>query len=74
MLALVQALCHEFPKESAVGDQAPTSFTKVHVGNAHGTSLIDLEGHLIVEGDQIIQTGPAFHKCMLAGPDHLAVL
>ena len=31
-------------------------------------------GHLVIEGDQVSQAGPAFHKPMLTGPDHLLVL
>lgn len=31
-------------------------------------------GHLVVEGDQVGQTGPAFHKSMLASSDPLVVL
>ena len=30
-------------------------------------------GHLIIEGDQVCQAGPAFHEAMLAGPDALVV-
>lgn len=31
-------------------------------------------GHLVIEGDQFGQVGPAFDKPMLAGPDHLIIL
>ena len=31
-------------------------------------------GHLVIEGDQVGQAGPAFHEPMMAGPDHLVVL
>jgi len=31
-------------------------------------------GHLVTEGDQVSEAGPAFHKPMLAGPDPLVVL
>ena len=30
--------------------------------------------HLVTEGDQVGQAGPAFHESMLAGPDPLVVL
>ena len=36
-------------------------------------SLIHQVGHLIIEGDQVGQAGPAFHELMLAGPDPLIV-
>ncbi|KAK4829388.1 LOW QUALITY PROTEIN: hypothetical protein QYF61_003728 [Mycteria americana] len=29
--------------------------------------------HLVIEGDQVTQAGPAFHKPMLTGPGHLVV-
>jgi len=28
-------------------------------------------GHLVIEGDQVGQAGPAFHEPILAGPDPL---
>ena len=31
-------------------------------------------GHLVIEGDETNQGGPAFHKPILAGPDPLVVL
>ena len=31
-------------------------------------------GHLVIEGDQVGEAGPASHEAMLAGPDHLVVL
>jgi len=31
-------------------------------------------GHLVKEGDETNQPGPAFHKPILAGPDPLVVL
>lgn len=30
--------------------------------------------HLVIEGDQVRQAGPAFYKPMLTGPDYLIVL
>lgn len=34
---------------------------------------IGLYDLLIIEGDQVGQEGPAFHKSILAGPDRLVV-
>ena len=31
-------------------------------------------GHLVIEGDQVGQVGPAFHEPMVAGPDPLVFL
>ena len=47
---------------------------KVRVDNIHSPSPIHSVGHLVIEGDQASPTGPAYHKPMLAGPHHLAVL
>lgn len=30
--------------------------------------------HLVIEGYQVCQAGPAFHTLMLAGPDPLVIL
>ena len=49
-------------------------FTKVQVNNSHSLSLIHLAGHLVIEGDQVCQAGPIFHKPTLAEPDLLVVL
>ena len=48
--------------------------TKVEVDNHPSLSLIHEAGHLVIEGDQVDQAGPAFHEPMLAGPDPLVVL
>ena len=48
--------------------------TKVQVDNISSLSLIHWAGHLVIEGDQVGQAGPAFHEAMLGGPDPLAVL
>lgn len=37
-------------------------FPKVQVDNIHSLSLILLVCHLVREGHQVIQAGPAFHK------------
>lgn len=47
---------------------------KVQVENIQSTPLIHSEVHPVAEGDQVSQTGPAFHKPMLAGPGSLTVL
>ena len=44
------------------------------VDNIHSLSLIHYVGHLVVEGNQVGQAGPAFHEPMLAGPGALVVL
>lgn len=49
-------------------------FNKVQVSNIHNLSLIYLVGHLIIEGDQLGQAGPAFHESLWAGPHPLVVL
>lgn len=46
--------------------------SEVQVDNIH--SLIPLVGHLVIEGHQVGQAGPAFHKPTLSGPDPMAVL
>ena len=47
---------------------------EVQADNIHSLSFIHYAGHLVIEGNQVSQAGPAFHKPMLAGPDHLLVL
>jgi len=42
-----------------------TGITKVQVDDVHSLSLIHWVGHLVVEGDQVSQAGPAFHEPML---------
>ena len=53
---------------------AVKGLTKVHVDRIHGLCLIHYVSHLVVEGDQVSQAGPYFHKPVLAGPDPLVVL
>ncbi|KAK4831749.1 hypothetical protein QYF61_018947 [Mycteria americana] len=60
-------------QENAVGDSVK-GFTTVQVDNIYSLSLIHRVGHLVVEGDQVGQAGPAFHEPMLAGPDPLVGL
>jgi len=48
--------------------------TKVQVDNIHSLSFIREACHLVTEGDNLGQAGPAFHESMLAGPDPLIVL
>jgi len=47
--------------------------TKAQVDDVHSLSLIHWVGHLVIEGDQVGQAGPAFHEPMLAGHDPLVV-
>lgn len=49
------------------------SFTKIQVSNIHGLSLIYEVGYRVIEGDQVSQAGPAFHKSMLTECDHLII-
>ncbi|KAK4827864.1 hypothetical protein QYF61_022014 [Mycteria americana] len=66
--APIPAMSRQFLQENAVGDSVK-GFTKVQVDNIHSLSLIHYGGHLVTEGDQVGQAGPAFHEPMLAGPD-----
>ena len=66
----IQATSSHFLQEDAVWN-AVKDFTKVQVDNIQSLSVIHYAGHLVIEGDQVSQTGPAFHKPMLTGPDHL---
>ena len=50
------------------------SFTEVKVDHIHSLSFIHLACHSIIEGDQVCQAGPAFHKPVLTGPDRLVAL
>ncbi|PKU41861.1 hypothetical protein llap_7836 [Limosa lapponica baueri] len=63
----------QFLQENAVGN-CVKGFTKVQVNNIHSLSLINNKGHLVIEGDEVSQAGPAFHKPVLTGPDRLVVL
>jgi len=42
--------------------------------DSHTLSFVHWVGHLVIEGDQVGQAGPAFYEPMLARPDALAVL
>jgi len=48
--------------------------TKVQIDDIHSLFLIHKVGHLVIEGDEVGQAGPALHEPMLAGPDPLVVL
>ena len=48
--------------------------TKVQVDDIHSLSFILQLGHVVIEGDQVGQAGPAFDEPMSAGPDPLDVL
>lgn len=47
---------------------------KAQVEHTHSLSLLLQVGHPVMEGDQVSQAAPAFHKPKLAGPDSLVVL
>jgi len=51
-----------------VGDSIK-GFAEVEVDYVNSFSLINQNDYSIIEGDQVGQEGPAFHKPMLAGPD-----
>ncbi|KAK4807198.1 hypothetical protein QYF61_024318 [Mycteria americana] len=57
----VQAMSSQFLQENAVGNRVK-GFIEVQAG------------HLVIEGDQVSQAGPAFPEPMLAGPDPLVGL
>ena len=44
---------------------------KVKVDHIQSLSLMPQAHHFVIEGDQVRQAGPAFHKLMLTGPDRL---
>ncbi|KAK4823264.1 hypothetical protein QYF61_000231 [Mycteria americana] len=69
----VQAMSSQFLQENAVGNHVK-GFTEVYIDNIHSLSLIHQVGHLLIEGDQVGQAGPAFPEPMLAGPDPLVIL
>lgn len=50
------------------------AFGKVQVNNVDSLSFILQEGHLALEGGQVGQAEPVFHKPTAAGPDHLLAL
>ncbi|KAK4807797.1 hypothetical protein QYF61_023630 [Mycteria americana] len=68
----VQAMSSQFLQENAVGNRVK-GFTEVQIDNIHSLSLIHQAGHLVVEGDQVGQAGPAFPEPMLAGLDPLVI-
>ena len=49
-------------------------FAEAKADYINSFSLIYQAGHLIIEGYQVGQAGPALHEPMLAGPDLLVAL
>ena len=49
-------------------------FAEVEVDYIRSLSHIHFVGHLVTEGDEAGQAGPALHEPMLAGPDPPVVL
>ncbi|XP_064559280.1 uncharacterized protein LOC135442937 [Zonotrichia leucophrys gambelii] len=60
-------------QEDAVGDSVK-GIAEVQIDNIHSLSCIHQVGDLVIEGDQVGQTGPTSPKPMLAVTDTLAIL
>ena len=69
---LIQAMSSQFFYENSMGNGVKC-FLKIQVDSIHSFSLVQYSGHLVIEGDQVCQAGPAFHKPMLTRPGLLVV-
>ena len=64
----VQAMGCWLLQENTMGDSVK-SFAEVQADYVNSLSLIYQAGHSVIEGDQVDQARPAFHKPMLARLD-----
>ena len=69
----IQTMGSQLLHEDGVGDSIK-GFTEVQVDHISSLTFNYHAGHLVIEQNQVCQTGSTIHKPMLIGPDPLVDL